>query len=182
MTLHFVDSASAVTDALRRHLGGVDGISIETGDILAVAHTAIVSPANSLGYMDGGIDRIYVEYFGVSLQGRVLDAIACLPDARLPIGGCLVIPTGDPRVPHLLVAPTVDIPGPTTPAAVFHALSAVLRVGTARALPDVFCPGLGTGVGMLEPEEAAQEMAAAYRKWRETIRPSGAATPGVEDS
>ena len=32
-------------------------------------------------------------------------------------------------------------------------------------IAKLFCPGLGTGVGCVEPKLAAQEMAMDYKKW-----------------
>lgn len=37
----------------RRAFAGVDDVACEDGDILAVARNALVSPANSYGFMDG---------------------------------------------------------------------------------------------------------------------------------
>ena len=46
-------------------------------------------------------------------------------------------------------------------------MRAVLRIaGTIPEIAqDIFCPGLGTGVGMVNPEDAAVMMATAYADW-----------------
>lgn len=49
----------------------------------------------------------------------------------------------------------------------YRAMRAVLRVVSVN--PEVgrqvFCPGLGTGLGMMPPMQAAREMAEAYADW-----------------
>jgi hypothetical protein len=40
----------------------------------------LVSPANSYGLMDGGVDKIINEYFGGELQARVQRRIAALEE------------------------------------------------------------------------------------------------------
>jgi hypothetical protein len=57
--LYFVDTAGDLVDELRRVFAGVDEVVCLDGDILAVARNTIVSPANSYGFMDGGIDAAY---------------------------------------------------------------------------------------------------------------------------
>jgi hypothetical protein len=50
----------------------------------------------------------------------------------------------------------------------YHAMVAVLRIATKQTakVPDVFCPGLTTDVGRVEPEYAAKKMSAAYFDWQ----------------
>ena len=64
MQLHLVDINSAVVDAWRSAFREFPEVSVQCNDLLAVAENTIVSPANSLGYMDGGIDAAYLEFFG----------------------------------------------------------------------------------------------------------------------
>ena len=49
----------------------VPGVIVVEGDILEGRCDAVVSPANSFGFMDGGIDLTYRRYFGLDLQSRV---------------------------------------------------------------------------------------------------------------
>ena len=43
---------------------GPDELSFVQGSILEVSTDALVSPANSFGYMDGGLDLLLSEHFG----------------------------------------------------------------------------------------------------------------------
>ena len=68
----------------------------------------------------------------------------------------------------MIVAPTMPSPGPVPAANAFYALSAVLFAATRHRelLSEIYCPGLCTDVGGVEPEDAAREMAGAYGKWK----------------
>ena len=63
-------------------------------DILAVAKHCMVSPANSYGFMDGGIDAIYCQFFGAQIERTVMSAIERRPDGILPVGESMVVKTG----------------------------------------------------------------------------------------
>lgn len=167
LRLSLVDTDAAVAKALGHAFAEWPDVAAIHGDILRVAVDAVVSPANSYGYMDGGLDRRLVEAFGEQVQRRVLAAIDGEGAGMLEVGRAVVVATGHPQTPWLIVAPTMPAPDGATPASVFFAMSAVLRAAARhREIAHVFCPGLGTGVGQLDPEEASAEMAAAYARWR----------------
>lgn len=169
MQLYLIDQSPEVVDALRNAFADYPEVSIEQGDLLATATDTVVSPANSLGVMDGGLDNYYLQFFGLALQSRVQELLARLSEGSLPVGMALLVATGDARIRNLLVAPTVLVPGPTTPANVYFAMSAVLRTASrhSSSIQKLYCPGLGTGIGQVSPDEAAREMANAYRNHRQ---------------
>jgi len=86
LRLHFVDTDGDVVDELRRAFTGAGDITCAAGDILLVAHHALVSPANSYGFMDGGIDAAYSAFFGPQVQAAVQEAINRRPEGYLPVG------------------------------------------------------------------------------------------------
>ena len=47
-----------LADAWERHCGDVDNVVVHRGSIFDVTCDAVVSPANSFGFMDGGIDMV----------------------------------------------------------------------------------------------------------------------------
>jgi O-acetyl-ADP-ribose deacetylase (regulator of RNase III) len=59
MRLHLVDVQPDVVSAWREAFSVFPEVTIRQGDILGVAVNTIVSPANSHGFMDGGIDAQY---------------------------------------------------------------------------------------------------------------------------
>jgi O-acetyl-ADP-ribose deacetylase (regulator of RNase III) len=70
-------------------------------NVIEVAHRsivdrpadAVVSPANSFGFMDGGVDWAYLQFFGEELQTRVQMVIRLQKFQELPVGGAVVVPT-----------------------------------------------------------------------------------------
>jgi O-acetyl-ADP-ribose deacetylase (regulator of RNase III) len=169
--LHLVTNDTALLDAWRDAFLPFPEVDIQLGNMLDIAFDTLVSPANSMGHMDGGIDRAYSEFFGEKLQRCVYKAIGDYPDGLLPVGTALLVPTGHARIPRLVVAPTMVVPGPVEPAAAFFAMAAVLNVVRRHSaqVHDVFCPGLATGVGEVPPADAAREMAAAYARSRNPL-------------
>lgn len=57
--------------AWRDHFGNDVNVEIVGCDITTLKCDAIVSPANSFGFMDGGVDLALSARFGWSLQDRV---------------------------------------------------------------------------------------------------------------
>ncbi len=164
MRIHFIDSNAVVVRELRRVFTGIEAVRCSVGDILEVARNALVSPANSYGLMDGGIDADYVSFFGPRLQSRVQEAILWRPEGYLPVGASLAIRTGHARIPFLILAPTMHTPEEVPSLNCYRAFRAVLRlVETERGVgEELFCPGLGTGIGGVPPAEAAGQMYRAF--------------------
>ena len=168
MRLHLVDIDSSLVEAWRTSFAAHPEVSIAEGDILELANCAIVSPANGLGVMDGGIDRDYAIRFGPEFERRVFTAVSQRTEGHLPLGASVVVGTGDSRIPYVVLAPTMLTPERVFDSNVcYRAMRAALRAaGREEArISDLFCPGLCTGVGMLRPEEAASAMALAYLDW-----------------
>ena len=156
--------------------GDVEAVSVYRGSILDVACEAIVSPANSFGFMDGGIDALYMNVFGREIQPRVQRAIWDVHHGELLVGAAEIVETGDTRIPYLIAAPTMRVPmvlGESVNA--YLAARAVLllvktgvfRVGThvgeriADHVQTVAIPGLGTGTGRMSSAVCARQVRAA---------------------
>lgn len=167
------DINKGLIDALKytittKTMDGVDlddiSISLEVGDIFKSPANAIVSPANSFGYMDGGIDGVYCRYIGWHLQSDIQDAIREMTMfGELLVGQALTIPTKDPNFPYMISAPTMRMPGPTTPGNVFIATRAAIAAALDNNFTSVLIPGMGTGVGGVPYKEAAVAMAIGIR-------------------
>ena len=171
MNLHFVDLEPDVVAALQDAFEPFPEVRILREDILNIATCAVVSPANSYGFMDGGIDLAYTRFFGRRPETELQDAIAQLPDGHLKVGSAMLVTTGHVRIPYLVSAPTMQLPSRIPPQNCFYAMAATLNLARKHAdiISDLYCPGLGTGVGCVEPEDAAREMFNAYKKWRAAV-------------
>ena len=159
----------SLADAWRHDFENVPDVRIITGDICEVDCDAIVSPANSFGFMDGGLDRALSEHFGWDLERRVQDLIAQRPMRELLVGEALVIATEDSRIPWLICAPTMRVPMRIrTTVNAYLAMKAILTAARTHneeiPIQTIAVPGLGTGVGQLAPNLASAQMAQAYRE------------------
>ena len=167
MQLHFIDNIPAVAAALAEAFAGHPEIEVVCGDILELAHDCVVSPANSHGYMDGGVDAAYSRFFGPQLELQVQAAIHRRPEGLLPVGAALAVATGHARIPFMIVAPTMEMPEEVPASHAGRALRAVLRLVDSEPQLDghIYCPCLATGVGRVPAAEAAASMLSAYEHW-----------------
>nr|WP_207631151.1 MULTISPECIES: macro domain-containing protein [unclassified Actinopolyspora] len=153
---------------------GRDGVSVHHGSVLDNRVDAVVSPANSYGWMRGGVDAAYANAFP-DVEQQVRSAVLAYHGGELPVGEALLVPTGS-RVPAWLIsAPTMRAPGEKLPADTVHpylAARAMLRLWSGAVLDNgtpvrqvvrsIALPGLGTGVGGAAPELCAKQVAAAW--------------------
>jgi O-acetyl-ADP-ribose deacetylase (regulator of RNase III) len=167
IALHTLDSDMSA--AWQSVFSATPNVLVVEGDILEGRCDAVVSPANSFGFMDGGIDLAYRRYFGSELQVRVQGKIRNDFFGELPVGQATVVATGHETVPFLVVAPTMRIPdriGDTLNVYLaFRAtLLAVLAYNrrTPSAIESLRVPALGTGIGAMPLTRAARQMHAAY--------------------
>lgn len=79
----------------RKYFGTIDNILISTGDILGEKADAIVSAANSFGYMDGGLDLLYSQHFGWEVERRLRALLIAEHDGELPVGEAAIVETGN---------------------------------------------------------------------------------------
>lgn len=158
-----------MAEAWRKAFDRAPGVVIVEGDILEEPCDAVVSPANSFGFMDGGIDLAYRRYFGLELQSRVQAKIKSDFHGELPVGQAMVVPTGHETVPYLVAASTMRIPDKIDDTVNVYlafraALLAVLAHNDASTnlIKTLRTPALGTGIGSMPFARAAHQMHAAY--------------------
>jgi O-acetyl-ADP-ribose deacetylase (regulator of RNase III) len=170
MKLSLVDQDLNLVEAWRVSFSEFPEVAVFHNDILAVAECAAVSPANSQGFMDGGIDKAYLYFFGKMLEKDVQSVIGAKFNGMLPVGSATVVPTGHPRIQWLVVAPTMEFPEPVPATISGRALYAALRSSHRHGrISSLFCPGLATGVGRVPYFDAAREMASAYSDWKASL-------------
>jgi O-acetyl-ADP-ribose deacetylase (regulator of RNase III) len=163
------DVSAEMVQAWQKHFVGIANVRISHGDIFESSADAIVSPANSFGYMDGGIDLVYLQRFGWELQTRLQAHLKTDHDGELPVGQATIVETFDGDIPYLVSAPTMRVPtNVANTVNAYLAFRAAIRVikqhnraqpGTIRT---VLCPGLCTAIGRMPAELAARQMAAAF--------------------
>lgn len=169
VTYYLRDINLNMVAAWQRYFGDIDTVRVSHGDIFAVEADAIVSPANSFGFMDGGIDLVYSLRFGWQLQNRLRQRLQEEYDGELPVGMAVLMETHDPQIPYMVSAPTMRVPTDVSDTLnAYLAFRATLRLlerfnqANPGAIRSVLCPGLGTATGNMSPEICARQMHAAY--------------------
>lgn len=165
-----------LADAWQRHCGDLECVTVHRGSIFDVNADAVVSPANSFGFMDGGIDLLYSQFFGWQVQEKLQDAIRARHHGELLVGAAEIVETDNADLPFLVAAPTMRVPtilrDSVNPFLAARAALLVVKHGTfsggayeGEAVCDyvetIAFPGLGTGVGRVGPETCAHQMRAA---------------------
>jgi len=172
-TIHLVDRDARLVAAWKEVFQEHAEIVAEQRDFFEVAADAMVSPANSFGIMDGGLDAA-IRTRLVGVEQRVRNVLATRHHGELHVGMAEIVETGESRWPFLICAPTMRVPEDVSRSVnAYVAFRAILlAVGlhnTAGALPpirSVLCSGLCTGVGAMPPRRCAAQMRIAYRQIR----------------
>lgn len=168
-----------LASAWQQHCGDVKNVRIHRGSILDVDCDAFVSPANSFGFMDGGIDMAYSQHFGWQVQERLQSVIRDKHHGELLVGAADIVETGNLRVPYLIAAPTMRVPmrlqDTVNAYLAARAVFLLIEHGTfdqgmlageriSDAVKTVAFPGLGTGVGGIDPQTCARQVRVAMEE------------------
>lgn len=168
------DINARIAEAWESRFQSVGEVKVVHGSIFEVQADALVSPANSFGFMNGGLDGAISRFFRGTIQVKVQRAIREKHYGELPIGQAEIVPTDFEHFPYLICAPTMRIPQDVSKTLnAYLAFRAVLMAALAfnRSQPgnirSIACPGLGTAVGNMAPDICAIQMRAA---WENIIR------------
>ena len=142
------------------------------GNIFRNGPEILVTPTNSEGDMSAGLDLQLRSMFP-SLEERLQSYIHTLPSRRLKIEASVWIETGIGDYPFVVFSRTFrtrwDL---ATPYRVTRAALAVFRsaqaYGSVSTVQTLLIPGLGTGVGGLDPLVASRKVFQAYCRAIET--------------
>jgi O-acetyl-ADP-ribose deacetylase (regulator of RNase III) len=166
----------ALTDSWIEFCGDLDFVAVHHGSIFDVECDAVVSPANSYGFMDGGIDGLYMWHFGENIQMRVRRQIFDHHHGEILVGQADVVETGHEKIPHLIFAPTMRVPmnlkDSVNPYLAARAIFLLATHGHFRSgslagekiadrIQSIAIPGLGTGAGKISSKVCAQQVRAA---------------------
>ena len=172
INLIFRDIQQDVVTAWEDRFRGYSNVSIQLGSIFDIDCDALVSPANSYGFMDGGLDLLISNFFGGNIQENLQKVIQSQHHGELLVGCAEVISTNHPRIPFLISAPTMRVPMAVRDTVnVYLATRAALLLvvygrfsdgsPVADKIKTVAFPGMGTGTGRVSAEACARQMAAA---------------------
>lgn len=170
-TIHLRTNDAKLAMAWEQVFASSEAIIVSRGDYFEQAADAMLSPANSFGIMDGGLDAAIRDHLGHGIQQRVQEMILRDWYGEMPVGTAAVVETAHETWPFLVAAPTMRIPESVANSlnaylAFRAALLAVMHHNegaTGRKIDSMLVCGLCTGVGKMEPRRCAAQMRVAYR-------------------
>lgn len=162
-----------LADAWQKFCGDLDFVTIHYGSILDLNCDAIVSPANSFGFMDGGLDMLYSQHFGWQVQEQLQQTIIKKHHGELLVGMAEIVETDNTKIPYVIAAPTMRVPmilkDSINPYLAARAVLLLIKYGIfengilegeliSQAVQTVAFPGLGTGVGKIGVNTCAHQV------------------------
>lgn len=162
------DTNPKLISAWREVFSETPQVKIIEGDITKLKADALVSPANSFGFMDGSLDYAISERLGWHLEKELQQRIKNLPEGELLVGQAMILETNDADIPYLISAPTMRIPtnfNIDTSINAYLAMKAILiQANKDERIHTVTIPGLCTGVGRMQPIICAKQMWYAFEE------------------
>jgi O-acetyl-ADP-ribose deacetylase (regulator of RNase III) len=136
-------------------------IEVRKASITTCQVDAIVNPANSFGYMGGGVAGVIK-----SVGSQVIEDEA-VSQAPVQIGEAIITGAGDLVCKKVIHAPTMHNPAEKTDShKAYCATKAALEMAESEGFRSIAIPGMGTGVGGLNKPEAAKAMVKAIREMK----------------
>ncbi len=131
-------------------------------DITTMPVDAVVNPANSLGIMGGGVAGALSRKGGPSIQREAMSM------APIAVGAAVVTNAGQLPSKHVIHAPTMEEPGTKVAVEnVRRATRAALLAAAHHGFDLVAIPGMGTGLGGVDPSDAARAIVDELRAHRQ---------------
>jgi len=126
-------------------------IFVKRGDLTQISCDAIVNPANSFGYMGGGVAGAIKRVGGIEIEKEAVSK------APIPVGTAVETISGNLPCKYVIHAPTMKQPAMKIPVEnVKLATRAALELALQVNVKSIAIPGMGTGVGRVPVEDAAQ--------------------------
>ncbi|HIQ31145.1 MAG TPA: macro domain-containing protein [Aquifex aeolicus] len=138
-------------------------IIVRSGSLFDVEADVIVNPANSYGYMGGGVAGAIKRMGGEEIEKEAVER------APINVGEAVLTTAGSLPFKGVIHSPTMEEPAmKTTEDKVRKAVRAALKLADDLCYRSVAFPGMGTGVGRLPKDVAARAMVSEIRGFRAT--------------
>jgi O-acetyl-ADP-ribose deacetylase (regulator of RNase III) len=137
-------------------------IHLAKSDITSMPVDAVVNPANSLGIMGGGVSAALSRKGGPTIQKEAMSL------APIAVGAAVVTNAGQLWAKHVIHAPTMEQPGTKVGVEnVRRATRAALLAAARHEFDVIALPGMGTGLGGVDPADAARAIVDELRAHRQ---------------
>jgi len=135
-------------------------IVVERGDLTQISCDAIVNPANSYGYMGGGVAGAIKRIGGIEIEKEAISK------APIPVGNAVATTAGSLPCKYVIHAPTMKQPAMRIDVDnVRLATKAALEIGVKLNLKTIAIPGMGTGVGGVSVNDAAKTITSLAKEF-----------------
>ncbi len=135
-------------------------IRVLKGSILDVEAEAIVNPANSRGFMGGGVAGVIKREGGQDIEREATEK------APIPVGSAVLTTAGRLKFKGVIHAPTMEEPAmPSSEEKIRKATRAALELADREGFRVIAFPGMGTGVGGVPKKIAAKAMVEEIRNF-----------------
>ena len=139
-------------------------IIVKKGDITSIICDAIVNPANSLGYMGGGVAGAIKRTGGIDIEKEAVRK------APISVGSAIVTTAGTLSCKYVIHAPTMKQPAMSINTEnVKLATKAALKLAEELGLRCVAIPGMGTGVGGVPCGKAAEAIVSIVKEFEDSF-------------
>lgn len=137
-------------------------IVAEIGDLTKISCDAIVNPANSYGYMGGGVAGAIKRVGGIEIEKEAVSK------APIHVGKAVATIAGSLPCRYVIHAPTMKNPAMRIDIEnVKLATRAAFEIGIRLNLKTIAIPGMGTGVGGVKIDKAAETIAKLAKEYED---------------
>lgn len=169
--IFLIDSSAELAEAWSTAFSKIPEVTAIAGDYFQQPADAIVSPANSFGIMDGGLDLAIRNELGYSVESKIQKVILEKYHGELPIGCAEIVKIDHNSWKFMISAPTMRIPETVDHTinaylafrAILLAIENLNKASGTRTIGSLVCSGLGTGYGRMSPKRCAGQMLMAYK-------------------
>lgn len=166
-----------VVEAWRAAFADTPGIRIRRGSLLDEQVDAWVSPTNSRGRMDGGVDGVIKRHLGAGIQLRVQRAIRDQFAGNLPVGSAVCVPSGASSPRFLISAPTMETSSQNVSATLNVALACAAAFQAVHqrnaevpgSIGSVALVGMGAQTGRVPARVCANLMWSGYTLFHDHV-------------
>jgi len=135
-------------------------IIVVKGDLTQTKCDAIVNPANSFGFMGGGVAGVIKRVGGIEIEKEAVSK------APIAVGKAVATTAGILPCKFVIHAPTMKQPAMRIGIEnVKLAIHAALKLGAELNLKSIAIPGMGTGVGGVPIDDAAEVMVSIAKEF-----------------
>jgi len=164
MKIQLVDRNKEMCNQWGFYFKDCKDVIIHCGDFFSLKTDCVVSPSNSFGYMDGGLDMTISKKIGWQVQEKIQKKIQEKYFGEILVGQAELIETDFSEIPFCISAPTMRVPMILKETVnVYLASKAIFNLLKKQdKIKTVTISGLGTGVGQLPYDLCAKQMKKAY--------------------